>query len=118
MSWGSRRQPPYVVAHKENMVLIFRLARSMLVAGAEDARSDIMNVGDYVFVTATGELRFEPGERQEQAGEQIAQDGERFVGRIQQVAPDPEDTIVAIEPPTENTAPGRSTIRTLREMYG
>jgi hypothetical protein len=76
-----------------------------------------MNVGDYVFVTASGELRFEPGAGNERAGAELAQDGERFLGRIQQLAPDPEDTIVALDPPTENTAPGRSTIRTLREMY-
>ena len=77
-----------------------------------------MNVGDYVFVTAGGELRFQPGQGEERDGKELASGGERFIGRIQQVAPDPEDTVVAVDPPTENTAPGRSTIRTLREMYG
>ena len=76
-----------------------------------------MNEGDYVYVTANGELRFRPGSGREGAGHDAAEQGERYLGRIQQVAPEPEDTIVALDPPTENTAPGRSTIRTLREMY-
>ncbi len=77
-----------------------------------------MNEGDYVFVTADGELRFQSGAGEQRDGKELAGSGEHFIGRIQQVAPNPEDTIVAIDPPTENTAPGRSTIRTLREMYG
>jgi bifunctional DNA-binding transcriptional regulator/antitoxin component of YhaV-PrlF toxin-antitoxin module len=68
-----------------------------------------MNVGDRVFVTERGEIQIVPADDSESGGQ--------FVGVIQELRDDPEDTIVALEPPTPNTAAGRSTIRTLRTAY-
>lgn len=78
-------------------------------------RKRLVEIGDKVYVMRSGELRFVPPEAHDQGPDA---EGGRFLGEVAELASDPEDTIIALEPPTPNTAPGRSTIRTLKQLYG
>ncbi len=85
---------------------------------AGDIGGALMDVGDYIFVTRAGGLRFLPKTANGKDGRELADRSDRFVGVVHELRDKPEDIIVALEPPVANMEPVRLTIRTLRRMYG
>ena len=77
-----------------------------------------MNEGDLVFVTKAGGLRFLPKEEAHgQDGRELADSSDRWVGVIEELRDNPDDTIVALKPSAPNTEPVRATLGRVRELF-